>query len=76
MDTRAFARELGANLLAERARRRLTRREVVEKFPGELTEARLSTYECGNRRIPVEKLVELAAFYGVEAAGLIPVSIR
>ncbi len=52
--------------------RRLTLREAAEKFPGGLKYSTLLSYERGYRGIPIERFAELAAFYGVPAAVLIP----
>ena len=68
-----FSRALGARLRAERMARKLTLQEVTEKLPGNLMRpTTLRTYEVGSRPIPAEKFAQLAAFYGVPAADLIP----
>ena len=68
-----FSRQLGARMRAIRLARRLSLKAVEEAFPGRrLPSTVLGSYERGYRKIDVERLVEIAGFYGVPAADLIP----
>lgn len=66
----AFSRALGANLRTERLARRLSLQDV-ERLSG-LKKNTLRSWESGERMMPLEQLIAMAAFYGVPAAGLIP----
>ena len=72
MDTTEFNRQLGAVLRATRMARGLSLKAVADRFPGDLKVTVLGSYERGHRAIHVERLAELAAFYGVAPAVLIP----
>lgn len=72
METREFNRQLGLGLRALRMQRGLSLARFEEVFPGKLRKSTLLSYELGARSIPIEKLVELAAFYHVPATVLIP----
>lgn len=67
-----FARALGARLREARRQRGLTLQNVDEGTAGAFTSVTLSSYERGDRTLSVARLVELAAFYGVSAADLLP----
>lgn len=68
----AFSRALGANLRVERLARGLSLPDVERLFPGDLKRGTLRSWESGDREMPAERLVAVAAFYGVPAAGLVP----
>ena len=72
METSDFNRQLGLGLRALRLQRGLSLSRVEEVFPGKLRRSTLLSYELGSRSLTVEKFVELAAFYRVPPAVLIP----
>ena len=74
--TTAGRRELGANLRAVRNRKGLSLAAVEQKSGGRWKAMVLGTYERGDRGINVDKLAELAAWYDVDPADLIPRSRR
>jgi hypothetical protein len=67
-----FARRLGANLRATRMAYGLSLAGVCERSGGRWKAGTLCSYESGVRAIGLEQLAEIAAFYGVAAAELIP----
>lgn len=67
-----FACALGARLREARRQRGLTLQNVESGSDGEFTSAALSSYERGDRMMSVERLVDLANFYGMSAADLLP----
>jgi transcriptional regulator with XRE-family HTH domain len=67
-----FARALGARLREARRQRGLTLQNVEKGSDGAFTSVTLSSYERGDRRLSVARLVELASFYGVSPAELLP----
>lgn len=67
-----FARALGARLREARRQRGLTLQNVDDGTAGAFASVTLSSYERGERTLSVARLVELAAFYGVPPAELLP----
>jgi transcriptional regulator with XRE-family HTH domain len=67
-----FARALGARLREARRQRGLTLQNVEAGSGGEFTSVTLSSYERGDRSMSVARLVELAGFYGISPAELLP----
>ncbi len=67
-----FARALGARLREARRQRGLTLQNVESGSAGAFTSVTLSSYERGDRTMSVARLVDLAAFYGVPPAELLP----
>jgi transcriptional regulator with XRE-family HTH domain len=65
-------RLLGANLRAMRMAYGLSLADVTRLSGGRIRAARLCSYELGTRQLHPEGLEEVAAFYGVRAADLIP----
>ena len=71
MPTR-YQRELGERLRAIRAQQDLTLQQVEERSDGRWKAVVVGSYERGDRAISVAKLAELADFYGVPVAELLP----
>lgn len=67
-----YERELGVRLRAARARRGLSLMGVEEKSGGRFTAVTVGTYERAERSVTVARLSELAGFYGVTVASLLP----
>ncbi|MBN9609768.1 MAG: helix-turn-helix domain-containing protein [Actinobacteria bacterium] len=67
-----FARALGARLREARRQRGLTLQNVESGSAGAFTSVTLSSYERGDRTMSVARLVDLASFYGVPPAELLP----
>jgi transcriptional regulator with XRE-family HTH domain len=67
-----FARALGARLREARRQRGLTLQNVESGSDGAFTSVTLSSYERGDRSMSVARLVDLADFYGVPPAELLP----
>ena len=67
-----FARALGARLREARRQRGLTLQNVESGSAGTFTSVTLSSYERGDRTMSVARLVDLAAFYGMPPAELLP----
>lgn len=67
-----FARAFGARLREARRQRGLTLQNVESGSDGAFTSVTLSSYERGDRTMSVARLVDLAAFYGVPPAELLP----
>lgn len=65
-----FGRELGARLRAVRHRAGLSLEAVQACSGGRLQAGTVGSWERGARAITVERLAELAAFYGVPVAEL------
>lgn len=66
-----YLRTLGTRLRAVRNQLNLSLMEVEQKSLGRWKASVIGSYERGDRGIPVERLIELAAFYGVPAGVLL-----
>lgn len=67
-----YAVALGARLRAVRNQHGLSLHGVAEKSGGGLTVIMVGSYERGDRAVTVERLAELASFYGVTVGDLLP----
>lgn len=67
-----YAKALGARLRAIRAQQGLSLHGVEEKSHGRWKAVVVGSYERGDRAVTVAKLAELAEFYGVPIAELLP----
>lgn len=72
MEHSDYERQLGARLAEVRAHVGLSLRGVEKKSEGAIKAARLLSYEHGHRSVSVAQLAELAEFYGVPVAELLP----
>jgi transcriptional regulator with XRE-family HTH domain len=68
----SFGRALGARLRAARAQQHLSLHGVQRKSDGRWKAVVIGSYERGDRAISVERLAELADFYGVAMTDLLP----
>lgn len=67
-----YARALGVRLRAIRTQKGLSLHGVEEKSGGRWKAVVVGSYERGDRAVTVQKLAELADFYGVPVAELLP----
>jgi transcriptional regulator with XRE-family HTH domain len=67
-----YARAVGARLRAIRVQQGHSLHAVERKSGGRWKAVVIGSYERGNRAITVQRLSELAAFYGVPATELLP----
>ena len=67
-----YARALGARLRAIRQQQGLSLHGVEEKSQGRWKAVVVGSYERGDRAVTVQKLAELADFYGVPVSELLP----
>jgi len=67
-----YARTLGARLRAIRTQQGLSLHGVEEKSRGRWKAVVVGSYERGDRSVTVQKLAELADFYGVPVSELLP----
>ena len=67
-----YARALGARLRAIRAQQGLSLHGIEAKSEGRWKAVVVGSYERGDRAVTVAKLAELADFYGVPVAELLP----
>ncbi|MFI5099602.1 MAG: transcriptional regulator [Actinomycetes bacterium] len=67
-----YARALGSRLRAIRTQQGLSLHGVEEKSQGRWKAVVVGSYERGDRAVTVQKLAELADFYGVPVAELLP----
>lgn len=67
-----YAKSLGARLRAIRTQQGLSLHGVEEKSRGRWKAVVVGSYERGDRAVTVQKLAELAGFYGVPVSELIP----
>jgi transcriptional regulator with XRE-family HTH domain len=67
-----YARALGARLRAIRNQQGLSLQGVEDKSDGRWKAVVVGSYERGDRAVTVQRLSELAAFYGVPAIELLP----
>jgi transcriptional regulator with XRE-family HTH domain len=70
--TTDYARALGARLRAIRTQQGLSLHGVEEKSKGRWKAVVVGSYERGDRAVTVQRLAELAEFYGVPIAELLP----
>src|SRR6201995_2123861 len=67
-----YARALGARLRAIRTQQGLSLHGVEEKSQGRWKAVVIGSYERGDRAVSVQRLAELADFYGVPVSELLP----
>src|SRR5205814_3887202 len=67
-----YAKTLGARLRAIRAQQGMSLHGVEEKSDGRWKAVVVGSYERGDRAVTVAKLAELAEFYNVPVAELLP----
>lgn len=67
-----YAKQLGARLRAIRTQQGLSLHGVEEKSRGRWKAVVVGSYERGDRAVTVQKLAELAEFYGVPVSELLP----
>lgn len=70
--TQQYTKALGSRLRAIRQQQGLSLQGVEEKSDGRWKAVVVGSYERGDRAVTVQKLSELAAFYGVPMSELIP----
>ncbi len=70
--TQQYTKALGSRLRAIRQQQGLSLQGVEEKSNGRWKAVVVGSYERGDRAVTVQKLSELAAFYGVPMSELIP----
>jgi len=68
----SFALELGGRLRAVRRRQSLSLQAVEQRSQGRYKAVVVGSYERGDRTVTVQRLCELARFYGVPVIELIP----
>jgi transcriptional regulator with XRE-family HTH domain len=71
-DQAAYAKSLGARLRAIRSQQGLSLHGVEEKSQGRWKAVVVGSYERGDRAVTVQRLAELADFYGVPVSELLP----
>jgi transcriptional regulator with XRE-family HTH domain len=71
-----YAREVGERLRRVRVEQGLTLLDVERISAGAWKAAVVGSYERGDRNISATRLLELAEFYGVEAAEVLPGEVR
>ncbi|MGL5828879.1 MAG: transcriptional regulator BldD [Angustibacter sp.] len=67
-----YARSLGARLRAIRTQQGLSLHGVEERSTGRWKAVVVGSYERGDRAVTVQRLAELADFYGVPVSALLP----
>jgi transcriptional regulator with XRE-family HTH domain len=67
-----YAKSLGSRLRAIRTQQGLSRHGVEEKSKGRWKAVVVGSYERGDRAVTVQRLHELADFYGVPVSELLP----
>ena len=67
-----YAKALGARLRAIRTQQGLSLHGVEEKSQGRWKAVVVGSYERGDRAVTVQKLADLAEFYGVPMSELLP----
>jgi transcriptional regulator with XRE-family HTH domain len=70
--TEAYAKSLGQRLRAIRVQQGLSLHGVEKKSNGRWKGVVIGSYERGSRAVSVQRLAELADFYGVPVAELLP----
>ena len=71
----SYAKALGMRLRAIRQQQALSLQGVEEKSHGHWKAVVVGSYERGDRAVTVQRLSELAAFYGVPVSELLPGSV-
>lgn len=71
----AYAKALGQKLRAIRIQQGLSLQGVESKSAGRWKAVVVGSYERGDRAITVQRLAELAAFYGVPVSELLPEAV-
>jgi transcriptional regulator with XRE-family HTH domain len=71
MNSEQYGREVGQRLREVRVRKRLSLTMVAERS-GTVSAEALGSYERAERAVLVEKLADLAGFYGVPVVDLLP----
>src|SRR5690242_2832093 len=71
-DSRDYARALGSKLRAIRAQQHLSLHGVERRSEGRWKAVVVGSYERGDRAVSVQRLAELAEFYGVAVGDLLP----
>ena len=71
-EVREYASVLGARLRAVRSQQHLSLHGVERKSGGRWKAVVIGSYERGDRAISVQRLAELASFYGVPVGELLP----
>ncbi|MEI8080647.1 MAG: transcriptional regulator [Actinomycetes bacterium] len=67
-----YARALGSKLRAVRQQQGLSLHGVEERSDGKWKAVVVGSYERGDRAVTVQKLAELAEFYGIPVSELLP----
>jgi transcriptional regulator with XRE-family HTH domain len=67
-----YARSLGARLRAIRTQQGMSLHGVEERSEGRWKAVVVGSYERGDRAVTVQRLAELADFYGVPVSALLP----
>jgi transcriptional regulator with XRE-family HTH domain len=67
-----YAKALGGRLRSVRTQQGLSLQGVQDRSHGRLKAVVVGSYERGDRAVTVERLAELARFYGVAVAALLP----
>ena len=70
-----YAKALGAKLRAIRTQQGLSLHGVEEKSEGRWKAVVVGSYERGDRAVTVQRLSELATFYGVPVGELLPAGV-
>jgi transcriptional regulator with XRE-family HTH domain len=70
---REYAKALGARLRSIRAQQHLSLHGVERKSNGRWKAVVVGSYERGDRAVSVQRLADLAEFYGVPVSELLPV---
>ena len=71
-DSDGYAKALGARLRAVRMQQHLSLHGVERKSDGRWKAVVVGSYERGDRAVSVQRLAELAEFYGVPVSDLLP----
>ena len=69
-----YSKSLGARLRAIRAQQGLSLHGVEDKSHGQWKAVVVGSYERGDRAVTVQRLAQLAEFYGVPVSALLPES--
>jgi hypothetical protein len=72
VENEAYAKVLGARLRAIRMQQHLSLHGVERKSGGKWKAVVVGSYERGDRAVSVQRLAELAEFYGVAVSDLLP----
>src|SRR5256885_10778662 len=72
LPNREYAKALGARLRAIRAQQHLSLHGVERKSGGRWKAVVVGSYDRGDRAVSVQRLAELADFYGVPVGELLP----